>query len=70
MIAGHTFDPITDRCPCGMTWLAIRNVEPSDVGKHGIAHTAQLTGSEYAQIVARRIEEDVRFDLALREVLG
>ena len=66
-IAGHDFDPITDRCHCGVTWLAIRNVAASDIGMVGIAHTSQLTGTEYAQIAARRAEEDARFDLALRE---
>ena len=67
MIAGHTFDAITNRCACGRTWLSIRNVEQEDVGKNGIAHTGRLTGSEYAQIAAQREEENARFDAAARE---
>ena len=73
-IAGHDFDPITNRCVGlrhdGVHWLSVRPVTQDDVGREGIAHTAQLTGTELAQIVARRDREDAAYDAATREASG
>jgi len=65
-IAGHDFDPITNRCTglrgdgslCNMHWLSIRPVTREDIGSYGIAHTAQLMDSEYRQIEGRRTREE------------
>ena len=62
-IAGHTF--IFGCCSCGRHWTDIRNVTHADLQQQGIAHTEQLTQSEYDQIVVARAAEDHALDMAM-----
>lgn len=73
-IAGHDFDPITNRCTlmrsdgnlCNMHWHTIRNVTEADVGQMGIAHSQDLRTNEYQQIVAQRDAEDAALERAMK----
>ena len=54
-IAGHTFDTSLDPiCTCGIAWTDIRETQPDQIGKPGIAHSGCLNQAEYDSIANER----------------
>ncbi len=71
-IAGHTFNPWTDRCTgvvdgavCGKRWLDIAHVDESYIGEKGIAHIGELNRREVDEIAAERDRRRAVFEAAI-----
>lgn len=72
-IAGHSFDPLTDRCTltladgrtCGRRWLEIHDADASCINAVGFAHVGGLNATELAEIQRERERRSAVFDAAI-----